>query len=244
MFEKNGYHFLKPIDVFWNSKFLVFVDVDNTLTSGLSAWDHLHHAFDTVEQAKVHTELFYAGKIDYERWAQLDVELWKGRHINEVRKALSTINTRPGAKTAIKRLQEKGAFVVLISGGLVALVERLAREISADAFIANDFLLDQKGRIIGPSPKYVSMEKDKIAKSLLSLLNGKPRIPTIAIGDSVNDTSLFNWADFSIAFNPTHDSVGDAASAIVKGEDFYLAVKPALEFMEKHLLTDLYRREI
>ena len=239
MFQRDGYYFLKPLDAFRDSKFIVFIDVDNTLTSGLSAWDHLHHAFNTIEQARIHTELFYEGKISYEDWAQLDVELWKGRHINEVYDALSNISVRPGAKEAIKRLQEKGAFVVLISGGLVALVERLAREVEADAFVANDFLLDQEKRIIAPLPKYVSMEKDKIAKNLLLLLNGKSHVPTIAIGDSINDTSLFNWADFSVAFNPTHDSVAKSASTIVKGDDFRLAVKPVLEFMDNRLTNKI-----
>ncbi len=232
MFQKDGYYFLKPLDAFRDAKFVVFIDVDNTITSGPSAWEHLHQAFNTVDEGRVHTELFFKGKIDYGKWAELDVGLWKGRHIREVHEALSDIRARPGAKSAIRKLQEEGAFVVLISGGLIALVERLAKEIGADAFVANDFILDDEGRIVGPCPQYVSMEKDDIAKNLMSFMNGRPHVTTIAIGDSVNDISLFKWADFSVAFNPSHESVAKAASETVHGEDFHLAIQPALKFIK------------
>ncbi len=53
-----------------------------------------------------------------------------------------------------------------------------------------------------------------------------------AVGDSRNDIPMFQVAGFSVAFNPTHDEVAQAATRVIKSENAMDLLAPLRDFYE------------
>ncbi len=234
-------HILEPFNPKLH-KAICFIDVDGTITPGPSSWEHLHEVLGTAKEAEKNTTLFFEGKIDYDEWAKRDVNLWKGRKKEEIEKALEEIEVRKDADKAVKKLRKLGCYIILISGGLRALVERIAIKVGAHAFSANDIIYDEKGKVLRPIAK-VAMNKELVAEEILQRLgiNGK-KLLKIAIGDSINDISLFKWADYSIAVDPTHEEVYKNSHEMVNPSSFCDITEKIERWLNKKKEKNLFKK--
>ncbi len=58
---------------------LIAFDLEGTLVKSVSSWVELHKRFGTWDTGgREYADLFFSGKIDYARWAELDASLWRG----------------------------------------------------------------------------------------------------------------------------------------------------------------------
>ncbi len=184
---------------------LIAFDVEGTLVKARSSWVELHRKFGTWEKGKEYAELFFAGKIDYAKWAELDASLWLGRSREEILEWANSVEYNDYAFELMDFLRENGFKIALLSSGLMCLAERVARELKADYVYANELVFED-GKVAGVIPRVDFEGKGAILKRLKEEL--KPEL-TIAVGDGHNDLSMFREADVAIAINPHEGVEGD-----------------------------------
>jgi phosphoserine phosphatase len=206
---------------------LVAFDLDGTLVHIWSAWSWIHKLLGTLDAAKPNADLYYAGKIDYRRWADLDVQLWHGVPLRRIEEAVENeLVFIPGGQTLITTLRSWGQQTAIISSGLSVFADKAKEALGIDISQSNRLLTDKKGRICGVDVRVAYDNKHAVLNNIAKTL----RIPLarcIAIGDSRNDIPMFRLAGYSIAFNPTDEDVASSASTVVRGENA-LDLLPAL----------------
>ena len=64
---------------------LAIFDLDGTLTQDRSIWEYIHKQLGKwYGFAEEYQTQFLAGKITYQRFCELDAEVWKGMRVEEV----------------------------------------------------------------------------------------------------------------------------------------------------------------
>ncbi|WP_297062891.1 HAD-IB family phosphatase [Thermococcus sp.] len=184
---------------------LIAFDVEGTLVKARSSWVELHKRFGTWEKGKEYAKLFFAGKIDYAKWAELDASLWLGRRRKEILEWANSVEYNDHAFELVEFLRENGFKIALLSSGLMCLAGRVARELKADYVFANELVFED-GKVVGVIPRVDFEGKGVILRQLKEQL--KPEL-TVAVGDGFNDLSMFREADVAIAINPHEGVEGD-----------------------------------
>jgi len=185
---------------------LIAFDLEGTLVKSVSSWVELHKRFGTWEKGKEYAELFFAGKIDYVEWADLDASLWKGHTKDEIMEWANSVEYMDGAKELIEFLRKNGFKIAILSSGLMCLARRIAKELGVDYVFANE-LVFENGLVTGKVNPLVDFKsKGTILRELKEEL--EPEL-TVAVGDGFNDLSMFKEADVSIAINPHEGVEGD-----------------------------------
>ncbi len=185
---------------------LIAFDLEGTLVKSVSSWVELHKRFGTWEKGKEYAELFFSGKIDYVKWAELDASLWRGRTREEIMEWVNSVEYMEGAKELIEFLRENDFKIAILSSGLMCLAGRIAKELGVDYVFANE-LIFENGVVTGKVNPLVDFKsKGIILRELRDEL--KPEL-TVAVGDGYNDLSMFKEADVSIAINPHEGVEGD-----------------------------------
>lgn len=186
---------------------LIAFDLEGTLVKSVSSWVELHKKFGTWEKGKEYAELFFAGKIDYVEWADLDASLWKGHTREEIMEWANSVEYMEGARELMEFLRANDFKIAILSSGLMCLAGRIARELGVDYVFANELIFDENGVVTGKVNPLVDFKsKGTILRELKEEL--KPEL-TIAVGDGYNDLSMFREADVSIAINPHEGVEGD-----------------------------------
>lgn len=186
---------------------LIAFDLEGTLVKSVSSWVELHKRFGTWDTGREYADLFFSGKIDYARWAELDASLWRGHTKEEIMEWADSVGYMDGARELIEFLRENDFRMAILSSGLMCLAGRIAKELGVDYVFANELIFDENGVVTGKVNPAVDFEgKGKILRGLKEEL--KPEL-TVAVGDGYNDISMFREADVSIAINPHEGVEGD-----------------------------------
>ncbi|MHA1384584.1 MAG: HAD family hydrolase [Candidatus Helarchaeota archaeon] len=198
---------------------LVIFDIDGTLTKEDNSWKLIHTSLNVFDKAQNHRELFFKKKITYQKWADLDVGLWKKVHISRIKKILDSVPLNDGIQETISVLREKKYKLSLLSSGISLLADKLKEKYRFDYSIANKVLIDKNGYLTGEVVCNVAYNnKDTAINGILNDLKINFK-QCIAIGDNENDLSLFQKVGRSIAFNPKSSKVKNAADIILYGSD-------------------------
>ena len=197
----------------------VFFDVDGVLTEVRSSWEYVHRRLGVLEEAREYYRAFVEGRISYEDWMALDTGLWVrargGRlHRRELEGILSEVKVRRGARELVSWLHRRGVKVALVSLGVELLVNRVAWEVGADAWVAPRLRFDkrgylQPGGIPLPAPRG---PRDKgWAVRRLSWMLGVDPSRSAYVGDSIWDASAFRAVGYPIGFG---DDLGEAEGLV------------------------------
>lgn len=195
---------------------LAIFDLDGTLTPIESTWRYLHEALGTWNLGKVTAEQYWSGLIDYESWARLDAEAWRGVDLSRVEQILSEIPYREGVYDTIARLKRIGIEAGIVSAGLSLLADRAARDLGIGLVAANR-LLHRDGRLTGEVDVEVSLENKLTAMCRMADQLGVTLKDCVAIGDTIYD--LPSQIGLRIAFNPRDNGSWQVADAVVYKND-------------------------
>ena len=211
-----------------SKKTLVAFDFDGTLTKSRSCWEDIHKAFGTWEShGKAILDQFLKGEISYEEFDKKDAEVWTGRTEKEYFEALDSIVLRDGIEELVEFLKEKGCILVIISMGLIEIVEKIANQYGFDYWIGNELVWDN-GVITGDVKVKVGWnEKSLLLKNILDQFQIHPR-DSIAIGDSSADLDMFEVAEHSIAIGASSEQVINAADFVCRTDN----LKEIITFFE------------
>ncbi|MBN2228867.1 MAG: HAD family phosphatase [Candidatus Thorarchaeota archaeon] len=197
---------------------LVVFDVDGTLTQHSSIWWRLHELFGTTKEGRVYFDQYFAGKINYQQWADYDAALWTGKPVDIVLEAVRNTKLVPGAQEAVSILTKHNIHSAILSGGLDIMADDIAERIGIDYVLTNKlgrkngFLTGTVENVIGWAEKaeHIGKITDHFGVTLKQ---------TAFIGDGRNDISVFSVVGLSIAFNPEHQEVAEAANVVVREKD-------------------------
>ncbi|MHA2363696.1 MAG: HAD family hydrolase [Candidatus Hodarchaeales archaeon] len=178
-------------------QFLVISDLDGTLTEPHSSWQYVMEKLGFWENhGKNHLQNFLDNKINYDEFIRLDVETWKGIEEKRYLEVINQIPFRLGTEKLFQFFKRNGAFVVLLSSGLMDLCERAKLLFPVDRIYAN-VIHKNNGILDGNFTQQVGWHgKRKIAVDLKKDFYG---IPIITLGDAPGDIPLAEIADLSFA---------------------------------------------
>ncbi len=197
---------------------LVVFDLDGTLTTHNSSWWRLHEVFGTHEQGGKYYDEYFAGKISYQEWAELDAGLWKGRSLSEVQRIVDETALMPGAVEVISELRKNGVHVAVLSGGIDILAQQIADRVGIDYVLVNR-IGHADGIITGEVEVLVGWGGKAKEIEQISRDFDIPLSEIAFVGDGKNDIPVFSVVALSIAFNPETEEVAEAASIVIREQN-------------------------
>jgi phosphoserine phosphatase len=198
---------------------LAIFDLDGTLTQERSIWEYIHKRLGKwYGFAEEYQKQFLAGEISYERFCELDAEVWKGMRVEEVLEIVKTVPFHSGVDELINYLKHKGLKLTMVSSGLSILSSWVHERYGFDWSVSND-LLHENGMLTGKVKIQVYYDKKaEWVKRILKHFEVKPE-EVIAIGDSKGDIDMFRMVGFSIAFNSSCQDLEQIANLCVSSKN-------------------------
>jgi len=195
---------------------LVIFDLDGTLTQERSIWEYIHKQLGKwYGFAEEYQKKFLAGEIFYDRFCELDAEVWKGMKVEALSEIVQRVPFHSGVDELIGYLKQKGLKLAMVSSGLSLLANWVHQRYGFDYSVSND-LLHENGSLTGEVKIQVYYDKKAVwAKKILKQFRVKPE-EMIAIGDSKGDLDLFQMAGFSIAFNSSCKDLDQMANICIQ----------------------------
>ena len=197
---------------------LVAFDMDGVLVDYLSSWTWVHDRFGVSNEESVIS--FMDGEIDDMEFMRRDIALWlkhrPGLNLKDVERELLRLPINPGIGATVQALRERGTKVVIISGGLDLIAEKIAKEHGFDAQWSNGLQADANGDLTGEGVLRVELcNKRRSLREAQEMFGVTPE-RTAAIGNSSIDVSMFQTASLGIAFNPIDEEVIQGAHHVVR----------------------------
>jgi phosphoserine phosphatase len=197
---------------------LVVFDVDGTLTRHSSIWWRIHELFGTTEKGKLYYDQYFTGEITYDQWADLDAGLWKGKPVSRVMEDVRAAKLVPGAIETVQALKDHGIVTAILSGGLDIMADDIASRVGIGYVLTNK-LHHSDGILTGTVDNLVAWGGKAKEIGKINEHYGVPLEETAFIGDGRNDVSVFSIVGLSVAYNPEHPDVADAADVVILEED-------------------------
>jgi len=198
---------------------LAIFDLDGTLTQERSIWEYIHKQLRKwCGFAEEFQKKFLAREISYDRFCELDAEVWKGMKLEVLSEIVQKVPFHSGVDELIGHLKQKGLKLAMVSSGLSLLSDWVHRRYGFDYSVSND-LLHEHGILTGKVKIRVYYDKKaEWVEKILKQFRVKPE-EMIAIGDSRGDLELFRTAGFSVAFNSSCTDLDQMASVCVRSQN-------------------------
>lgn len=198
---------------------LAVFDLDGTLTRERSIWEYIHKELGKwYGFAEDYQKQFLAGKISYERFCELDAQVWQGMTVEEIGQIAQRVPFHAGVEELIRYLKQKGLKLTVVSSGLSVLSDWVHQKYEFDYSVSND-LLQEKGVLTGKVKIRVYFDqKAEWVKRILERFNVRSE-EAVAIGDSKGDLDMFRMVGFSIAFNSTCEDLDRIASVCIPSQN-------------------------
>lgn len=199
---------------------LIIFDIDGTITTHISSWRYIHERLGLWQkQAFTYQEQFFAGKISYRRFCELDAAHWKGMPVKKIRKIFRHVRYSRNAVRSISKLKDMGFKLAAISTGLQFMPDRLRREFDFDYTLSNRLVVRRGALTGGVKINLAHGAKDLILRRIFRRFGVKPRA-VISVGDSEGDVPLAKKTGYSIAFNSTSSKLSRIVDYDCKTRDF------------------------
>ncbi|MBW2122720.1 MAG: HAD-IB family phosphatase [Deltaproteobacteria bacterium] len=198
---------------------VVVFDLDGTLTTERSIWQHIHRVLGTWEGHAEHFQrLFLAGSISYEEFCRRDAMVWKGMRADDLRAIADSVPYHAGVFELRDFLRAKGLRLAGISSGLSILSTRVERELGLDFSVANDLLVE-KGVLTGEVRIKVAHDGKRTWMEEVMRRFGVQGREIVAVGDSRGDLGMFSLSGFRVSFNSSSPELVREADLVVESAD-------------------------
>ena len=188
---------------------MVIFDMDGVLVPIRSSWSFIHRRLGVEDRAREAMRLFLEGRISYLDWMRMDTQLWveatQGRlTLWDLEAMLREVPVRREAVEAARWLRRRGIIIGIISGGIDLLAKRVAREIGADFFMANQLSYDKRGRLVPGGKPLVGVKKHLAVKRAAGEY-GVPLENVMFVGDSRWDAPAMRVVGYPVAYGDPPD---------------------------------------
>ncbi len=184
---------------------LICFDLDGVLVKEKSSWEHIHKVLGVDMKTRVENIINYSfGKIDYHKWVEMDVELWKIKNkdlnLDTIRSIVSMIDINEEAIECINELKKMELKIAIISAGIYELAQRIAQILGIEIVYANPLPVNSHNIITAkPLARIIPFSKSRIIVHLAKRL-GISLEETVYVGDSLWDLSALNTVGCSIGY--------------------------------------------
>ncbi|MCQ5374988.1 MAG: HAD family phosphatase [Methanomassiliicoccales archaeon] len=200
---------------------LVAFDMDGVLVDYPSSWTWIHDHFGVNNETSL--ERYIHGEIDDIEFMRRDIALWKScksdLNRDDIERILSPLPLLEGIDETVRALKNAGMKVVIVSGGLDIIAEKIKRVFGFDDYIANGLEYDENGCLTGEGILRVELTNKRRALDSFLKKWGIARNRVVSIGNSFVDVSMFEESGLSIAFNPIDEIVVRKAHVTVQSND-------------------------
>lgn len=211
---------------------LVCFDLDGTLVDDtIFIWKTLHERLGTDPVVRRQArEDYFAGRISYRRWFEVDLELLSavGATEQRIRAVLDELRPMTGAHETLAELRRRGHKLAIISGSLDIVVHHLFGDLELDHLLINTIEFDTRGRIAGGEPTPYDLEGKADGLVEVCRREGLSTEQAAFVGDNSNDLWIARAAGLAIAFNCKSDELRRVCAAEVAGSD----LRPVLELID------------
>lgn len=199
---------------------LIVLDVDGTITGHISSWRYIHERLGLWDRRAFHyQEAFFAGKISYRKFCELDAAHWKGMANERLVGIFREVPYSKNAVACLKDLKSMGFALAAVSTGLQYMCDRILRELDFDYAISNR-LNTYRGRLTGGvTIRMAHGAKHKVLSGIYRKFGVKPH-EVISIGDSEGDIPLARNSGYSIAFNSSSEELSRVVDYNCRTKDF------------------------
>ncbi len=199
----------------------VAFDMDGVLVDSISSWVWVHDHFGVNNDTSL--ELYIEGEIDDMEFMRRDIALWKeidpDISIGDIENILGPIPMMKGAHDTLTRLKEEGLKMIIISGGIDIVANRVAEKYGIKHVVANGIEVDDTGKLTGEGIlRCVLTEKNVPLKEELDTMGISPR-DCIAVGNSDIDIPMFKLCRLGIAFNSHCEQTNKDADVSIPEKD-------------------------
>lgn len=218
---------------------MIFFDLDGTLILpgyqetgakvGASVWRAVFESVGALGEHKRMKEKFERGEYpSYMDWTAEEYEVLKRHRLTESKlsEVVNKLSLVKGAKESIPKLKSLGYKTAIITGGVLALAERVQKELGIDEVVAHcDFIFDEKGEL--KDRILVPCDYEDKAKVFLQMTkkNGVAPLKCIYIGNDVNDSPVFPLVGLPYIFNPCRKEARRSAVVADDSGDMLLALQ-------------------
>ncbi|NLW49271.1 MAG: HAD-IB family phosphatase [Candidatus Brocadiaceae bacterium] len=206
---------------------LVAFDMEGCLTADPTVWELMHRRLDTwTSHGLPYWERYRAGGLDYDEFARMDVAVWRGAPVEDLRAASADVPLMAGCPEVLAALAERGVAVAVVSNGLLCVAERFSKGFAVAHTHANRVVV-RDGRLTGELDVRVPYAAKGILLGRLAARLGLDRSAVASVGDSPSDVAMFRRSRIGIAFGAADAVTRAGAAHVVPGEDLR-AVLPIL----------------
>ena len=209
---------------------LLFFDMEGVLVQGKNIWERMHDKFGTHKEDDIYIKQFFANEFGYAEWVQKVAQLWKGGDVNILYDLINNITYSKGTKKLFDYIHKMDIKSYILSTAIDQLVKKVANDLGINSYMATE-LAEENGKLTGDTKLGCSFyTKGKIRAEIAQ----KEQVPlknTVAIGDAINDVSMFKVAGISIAFNSTCDELKSIATHVVDSDD----LSDVLDILKKYI---------
>jgi len=197
-------------------RFVVF-DLDGVLVDIDSSWQFVHRRFNVDNDENF--ARYLRREIDFKEFMRSDIRLWGRASLDTIEAILDSAPIMTGASETVRAIRERGLEPLIVSSGISALADRVAKELGIELSYANKLMSDEEGRLSGEGEEVVPLNaKDRVLREATKKLGATPK-NCITVGDSRHDIPLFRVSGLSIAFNAKDEKAKQAADVVVDGKD-------------------------
>ncbi len=193
-----------PKPLFERKVRMIIFDMDGVLVPIHSSWAFIHEKLGVLDEAKRIVERFERGEIDYIEWMRLDTSLWveasKGElTLWDIERLFREVPVREEAIEVARWLRRRGIIYGIISGGIDLLAKRVAKELGADFFLANQLSYDKRGRLVPGGKPVVGVKKHYAVKRIAGEY-GIPLENIMYVGDSKWDLDAMRIVGYPVIY--------------------------------------------
>ena len=211
---------------------MALFDLDGTLTRERSSWEYIHRRLGVWEGcAERFQEAFLRGEITYDRFCELDAEVWRGMKVSEMEEILRETPLYEGIEDLVEYLHGKGIKLGIISSGLSLLSEWIKERFGFDYAVANELGISD-GVLDGRIKIHVHHDqKGKWVRVAQRQFNAR-REEVLAVGDGPGDIPMFQMARIGIAFNSRSPQLEAVATLSIQSSDLRDLIPPLTPHFE------------
>jgi len=195
---------------------LIAFDLDGVLVEDPGSWASVHKGLGTEAESLKHQKEFFEGRIDYDEWAKKDARLWDDVDVMAIEDILYQVPLMEGIEETLPILKKKYKLVIL-SGGLKILADRVGHRFNMDYIAANELLLENN-KVKGIRQSVSFNDKGRLLRHVAMSFNIKAS-ECAAVGDFLNDAPMFDASGLSVAFNPKSQELVKKANYTVYQKD-------------------------
>lgn len=184
----------------------VVLDMDGTVLR-MNSWQELHRCCGLLEaEDQVMLRWYSEGAISYRQWTDLISSIYRARGVatrDAVRAAFDRCAVDPSAEELVADIQRRGLRLILLSGGVDDLVDRVADQLRIEERAANHriaFAADGRfaGFEIQGDDAQFKIARFKAFCERYSILPDE----CICVGDGCNDRLIFELSGRGVLYCP------------------------------------------